>query len=54
MILRQFQVTIHEGKEAEFDRIFRDEILPMVKSHDGLESGLLRENLGMTIQAYFA
>jgi len=36
MILRQFRVTAHEGKEREFERVFRDEILPMVKSHDGL------------------
>ncbi|MCP5382131.1 MAG: antibiotic biosynthesis monooxygenase [Kordiimonadaceae bacterium] len=36
MILRQFQVTIHEGKEKEFEKIFRDEILPMVKAHEGL------------------
>ena len=37
MILRQFQVTIHEGKEQEFEDIFRDEILPMVKAHEGLQ-----------------
>lgn len=36
MILRQFRVTIYDGKENEFEKIFRDEILPMVKSHDGL------------------
>lgn len=36
MILRQFRVTIHEGRETEFETIFRDAILPMVKSHDGL------------------
>ncbi|WP_095011980.1 antibiotic biosynthesis monooxygenase family protein [Tsuneonella mangrovi] len=37
MILRQFRVTIHRGKEDEFEKVFRDEILPMVKAHDGLE-----------------
>lgn len=37
MILRQFRVTIHEGRENEFETVFRDQILPMVKSHDGLE-----------------
>ena len=37
MILRQFRVTIHPGKEDEFERVFRDEILPMVKRHEGLE-----------------
>lgn len=36
MILRQFRVTIRPGREAEFETVFRDEILPMVKSHDGL------------------
>lgn len=36
MIVRQFRVTIHPGKEAEFEGIFKDTILPMVKSHDGL------------------
>ena len=37
MILRQFRVTIHEGREDEFEKVFHDEILPMVKGHDGLE-----------------
>lgn len=36
MILRQFRVTIHEGRGQEFETVFRDEILPMVKEHDGL------------------
>ena len=37
MILRQFRVTIFEGMEDEFERVFCDEILPMVKQHEGLE-----------------
>ena len=36
MILRQFRVTIHEGQEAAFEQVFRDEILPMVKGSEGL------------------
>ncbi len=36
MILRQFRVTVHDGKEKEFEEIFRDEILPMVKKQEGL------------------
>ena len=30
MILRQFRVTVHEGKSDEFERVFRDQILPLV------------------------
>ena len=37
MILRQFRVTIHEGKADEFEKVFCDEILPLVKRQDGLE-----------------
>ena len=36
MILRQFRVTVHEGKQPEFEKVFKDEILPMVKRQDGL------------------
>lgn len=36
MILRQFRLTVHDGKAAEFEPIFRDLVLPMVTSHDGL------------------
>ena len=37
MILRQFRVTIHEGMKGEFERVFHDEILPLVKQQEGLE-----------------
>ena len=37
MILRQFRVTTHPDKSEEFERVFRDYILPLVKSQDGLE-----------------
>lgn len=37
MILRQFRVTIHAGKSDEFEALFRDQILPLVKRQNGLE-----------------
>ena len=37
MILRQFRVTIHEDKSDEFEDLFRDHILPLVKRQKGLE-----------------
>ena len=36
MIVRVFQVSVHEGKEAEFARFFREEALPLVSRQPGL------------------
>ncbi len=36
MLLRQFRLTVNENKAKEFEAIFRDQILPLVKSQDGL------------------
>ncbi len=36
MLLRQFRLTVNENKAEKFEAIFRDQILPLVKSQDGL------------------
>ncbi len=36
MLLRQFRLTVHDGKAEEFEPIFRDHILPLLKRQDGL------------------
>ena len=36
MIIRFFRAIVHEGKQEEFGAFFRDSMLPMVQSHDGL------------------
>ena len=36
MIVRVFQVTVHEGKEREFEEFFREEALPLVGRQPGL------------------
>ena len=36
MLLRQFRLTVYDGKAEEFEPIFRDIILPLVKSQQGL------------------
>ncbi|QFS83441.1 hypothetical protein FIU97_11430 [Roseivivax sp. THAF40] len=36
MIMRVFQVQIRPGKEAAFERFFRDTAIPLMKSTDGL------------------
>ena len=36
MLLRQFRLTVHDEKAEEFEPIFRDHILPLVKSQKGL------------------
>ncbi|SPH17587.1 hypothetical protein DEA8626_01110 [Defluviimonas aquaemixtae] len=38
MIIRIFQVTVHEGKEDEFRDFFLDTALPLMKRQDGLVS----------------
>ncbi len=38
MILRVFQVTTHDGKEAEFETFFRETALPLMKAQPGLIS----------------
>ncbi len=36
MLLRQFRLSVHDSKAEEFEAIFLDQILPLVKSQDGL------------------
>lgn len=36
MIMRIFQVTTREGKEAEFFRFFHDTAIPLMRSTDGI------------------
>lgn len=36
MIVRVFQVTTHEGKEAEFESFFRETAMPLMKAQPGL------------------
>lgn len=36
MILRQFRLTVHDGKAEEFEPVFRDVVLPIVKNCEGL------------------
>ena len=36
MLLRQFRLTVHDGKAAAFEPVFRDQILPLVKGQKGL------------------
>ena len=38
MIVRVFQVTVHEGKEKQFEEFFREEALPLVRRQPGLVS----------------
>jgi heme-degrading monooxygenase HmoA len=38
MIVRVFQVTIHDGKEAEFEDFFRNTAKPLVESQPGIVS----------------
>ena len=38
MIVRVFQVSVHEGKERQFEEFFREEALPLVRRQPGLVS----------------
>jgi len=38
MIIRIFRVTVHDGKQAEFERFFREIAAPHVRSQPGLVS----------------
>ena len=38
MIVRIFQVTVHDGKRAAFEDFFRNTALPLMKSQPGLVS----------------
>lgn len=38
MIVRIFQVTVHEGKRDEFEDFFRNTALPLMKRQPGLVS----------------
>lgn len=38
MLMRVFQVTVHNGKEAEFRDFFENTALPMMQQQDGLVS----------------
>lgn len=38
MIIRVFQVTTHDGKQADFERFFRETAAPHVRSQQGLVS----------------
>ena len=36
MIIRVFQVTTHEGKEAEFSEFFHNTAIPLMRSTEGI------------------
>lgn len=36
MIMRIFQVTVRQGKEAEFSRFFHDPAIPLMRGTDGI------------------
>lgn len=38
MIVRVFQVTVHDGKEKEFEKFFRETAVPLMEDQPGLVS----------------
>ena len=38
MIIRIFQVRVHEGKRGEFEKFFRETAMPLMKKQPGLMS----------------
>lgn len=38
MIVRIFQVTVHDGKRTEFEDFFRNTAIPLMKSQPGIVS----------------